>query len=89
MAGGTVGAAVAGLGLLCIAMAYFRYFRLLASAGATNRLLVTFLVPLAAILLGAFALDEALAPHHMAGMAFIGAGLIANDGRLPALARRR
>lgn len=89
MPGSTVWAAVAGLALLSTAPAYLLYFRLLASAGATNLLLVTFLVPVTAILLGTFALDEALAPHHMAGMAFIGGGVILIDGRLPALARRR
>ena len=34
------------------ALAYVLYFRLLASAGATNLLLVTFLIPVSAVLLG-------------------------------------
>lgn len=80
-------AALAGLASLSTAFAYWLYFRLLASAGATNLLLVTFLVPVGAILLGVLVLDEALAPRHIAGMALIAAGLAAIDGRL--LARLR
>jgi drug/metabolite transporter (DMT)-like permease len=75
-------AAMIGLALLCTSLAYILYFRLLASAGATNSLLVTFLIPITAILLGALFLDERLAPRHFAGMALIAAGLAAIDGRL-------
>ena len=70
------------LALFCTSLAYILYFRLLASAGATNSLLVTFLIPVTAILLGALILDERLEPRHFAGMALIGAGLAAIDGRL-------
>ena len=49
----TVWLALAGLALLSTALAYVLYFRILAAAGATNLLLVTFLIPVAAILLGA------------------------------------
>lgn len=75
-------AALVGLAALCTALAYLIYFRLLATAGATNLLLVTFLVPVTAILLGVTLLGEALLPKHLAGMALIGAGLAAIDGRL-------
>jgi drug/metabolite transporter (DMT)-like permease len=71
-----------GLAFFCTALAYILYFKLLASAGATNSLLVTFLIPLTAILLGTFVLGEQLAPRHFAGMALIGLGLAAIDGRL-------
>jgi len=74
--------ALAGLALLCTSLAYILYFRLVAAAGATNSLLVTFLVPITAILLGALILHERLEPRHFAGMALIGAGLAAIDGRL-------
>jgi len=74
--------ALAALALFCTSFAYILYFRLLASAGATNSLLVTFLIPITAILLGALILDERLDPRHFAGMALIGAGLAAIDGRL-------
>lgn len=52
----TTWAALAGLGLLSTALAYVLYFRILAVAGATNLLLVTFLIPVTAILLGALIL---------------------------------
>jgi drug/metabolite transporter (DMT)-like permease len=74
--------ALAGLALLSTALAYLIYFRLLASAGATNLLLVTFLIPVSALLLGTLVLGEQLDPRHFLGMALIGAGLAAIDGRL-------
>lgn len=77
----TVGAVLA-LALACTAIAYILYFRILATAGATNILLVTFLVPVSAIVLGALVLGERLQPVHFLGMAMIGAGLAAIDGRL-------
>lgn len=75
-------AAVIALALASTAVAYVFYFRILASAGATNILLVTFLVPVSAILLGATILGERLGTVHLLGMAMIGLGLIAIDGRL-------
>lgn len=79
----TTWGAVLGVGLLSTALAYVLYFRILAAAGATNLLLVTFLIPVSAILLGAFALGEMLLPRHLGGMALIGVGLACIDGRLP------
>jgi len=73
--------ALFGLAALSTALAYILYFSLLASAGATNLLLVTFLIPVTAILLGIFFLGESLAPKHMLGMLLIGLGLMAIDGR--------
>jgi len=81
--------AVAGLAVLSTALAYGIYFRLLASAGATNILLVTFLIPVSAILLGALVLGERLSANHVAGLLLIGAGLAAIDGRVLARLRRR
>ena len=74
-------AAVVALALLSTAVAYILFFRLLASVGATNLMLVTFLVPVSAILLGATILGERLDPEHFAGMALISLGLAAIDGR--------
>lgn len=82
MPGPEVWAAVAGLALLSTALAYVLYFSILARAGATNLLLVTFLIPVSAILLGVLALGEGLAANQLAGMALIAAGLVAIDGRL-------
>ncbi len=75
-------AALVALALFSTAFAYILYFRLLASAGATNSLLVTFLIPVTAILLGTLFLGERLAPRHFAGITLIGLGLAAIDGRL-------
>jgi drug/metabolite transporter (DMT)-like permease len=74
-------AALLALGLLATALAYALYFAILHGAGATNTMLVTLLVPVTALLLGALALDEALAPRHFFGMTVIGLGLLAIDGR--------
>ena len=74
-------AALVGLALLSTAVAYILYFRILATAGATNLLLVTFLIPVTAILLGIFVLGETLQAKHLIGMALIGLGLAAIDGR--------
>jgi len=79
--GGTTWAAVAGLALLSTALGYVIYFRILAAAGATNLLLVTLLIPVGALTLGAFALHERLAWNAFAGMALIFLGLCAIDGR--------
>jgi drug/metabolite transporter (DMT)-like permease len=74
--------ALGGLALLSTALAYVIYFRVLAAAGATNILLVTFLIPVSALLLGSTVLGERLVPRQLAGMALIGLGLAAIDGRL-------
>lgn len=79
----TAVAALAAFGLVSTALAYWLFYRLLARAGATNAMLVTLLVPVTALLLGTFALDETLAPRHLAGMAVIAAGLLLIDGRVP------
>lgn len=74
--------AVAGYIVLSTALAYIIYFRLLASAGATNLALVTFLIPVSAILLGVLFLGEVLETKHVLGMLLIGAGLALIDGRI-------
>jgi drug/metabolite transporter (DMT)-like permease len=80
-----VWSAILGLALLATALAYILFFRILASAGAVNLMLVTFLIPVSAILLGSAFLGERLAPMDFAGMALIGLGLAAIDGRLATL----
>jgi drug/metabolite transporter (DMT)-like permease len=75
-------AAVLGLALLSTALAYVLYFRILTLAGSTNLMLVTFLIPVSAILLGTLFLSERLEPAAVAGMALIFAGLAAVDGRI-------
>ena len=71
-----------GLAILSTAFAYLIYFRLLKTAGPTNVLLVTYLIPVSAILLGWFVLGEQLDWTMIGGMTIIYAGLILIDGRL-------
>ncbi len=74
--------AIAGLAVLSTAAAYILYFQILQRAGATNLLLVTFLIPVSAIALGVMVLGERLTAAQIVGMALIGVGLLAMDGRL-------
>jgi drug/metabolite transporter (DMT)-like permease len=67
------------------ALAYMIYFRILAVSGATNLLLVTFLIPVSALFLGVMLLGEAVTPSAIGGMLLIGLGLAAIDGRLERL----
>jgi drug/metabolite transporter (DMT)-like permease len=85
--GAAIGALV-GVAALSTAAGYILYFRILSTAGATNLLLVTFLIPVSAILLGVFALGEVFLRNHAFGMAMIGIGLAAIDGRPWRLARQ-
>jgi drug/metabolite transporter (DMT)-like permease len=77
------------LALVSTAFAYLIFFRLLGRAGATNVGLVTFLIPVSAILFGVVLLGETLEPRHVAGMALIGSGLVLIDGRLAAAVNER
>lgn len=74
--------ALAGLALISTALAYVIFFRIMRSAGPSNVMLVTFLIPVSAIMLGVGLLGEALLPRHFAGMAAIFTGLALIDGRL-------
>ena len=73
--------AVFSLAAFSTVLAYILFFRILSSAGATNVVLVTFLVPITASLLGWLVLDEQLYIEHFIGMVFIGLGLASIDGR--------
>ena len=75
-------ASIVGMSLLSTALAYMIFFRLLATAGAVNASLVTFLIPVSAILLGSGFLGEVLARTHFVGLALISCGLLVIDGRL-------
>lgn len=81
--------ALVGLAALSTAFAYVLFFRILSTAGATNLALVTFLIPVSAILLGVLFLGETLLARHLAGMVLIGLGLAALDGRPWRALRRR
>jgi len=77
--GGT--GAIAGLVLLSTVVAYVLYFTVLRSAGATNLLLVTLLMPISAHILGAVFLSEPLYLSSVLGMLCILVGLSIIDGR--------
>lgn len=83
----TIGA-LAGVAVLSTGFGYLAYFRLLASAGAANTSLVTMLIPVSAILLGAAFLGEIVTANQLLGMAIIGLALAAIDGRPLAFLRR-
>ncbi|PPD13720.1 MAG: EamA family transporter [Methylobacterium sp.] len=74
--------AVVALGVFSTALAYILFFRVLVKAGPTNLALVTFLIPVSAILLGTLFLGERLTMAQGFGMATIGLGLALIDGRL-------
>ncbi|WP_085124214.1 DMT family transporter [Tistlia consotensis] len=82
-------AAIATVAIFGTAAAYLLYFRILRTAGATNLLLVTLLIPIGALAVGCGLLGEPLEPKALAGLAAILAGLAVIDGwPLRALARR-
>ncbi|MBY4896894.1 DMT family transporter [Cupriavidus sp. AU9028] len=71
----SVWAAMAALGVVCTALAYILYFRLLADIGPVRTLTVTFLIPPFGIVWGALFLGESLSWAHAAGGALIGAAV--------------
>ena len=86
MPGSDIWCAMIGIAVLCTVLGYVLYFRILAVAGATNVLLVTFLVPVSALLLGWLVLGESITPRALGGMAVIGLGLACIDGRIARIA---
>jgi drug/metabolite transporter (DMT)-like permease len=89
MPGITTWFAVAGLAALSTALAYIVFFQVLRRSGATNVMLVTLLVPVTAILLGAFVLGEHISWREIFGALVIGSALLLIDGRVLRLFRRR
>lgn len=84
-----VWASLTGIALASTVAAYLIYFHILAKAGATNISLVTFLVPVSAILMGVFFLGETVNASAIAGIVVIGLGLACIDGRLFTWLKRR
>ena len=74
--------ALVGLAVLATALAYIVFFRISATAGPSNVMLVTLLIPITATLLGVLILGEAFTLSHAIGAAVIASGLIVIDGRL-------
>jgi drug/metabolite transporter (DMT)-like permease len=66
--------AIVALGALGSAVAYVLYFALIARAGASRAILVTYLVPAFALVYGAVFLDEKVTASAVAGLVLILAG---------------
>lgn len=64
------------LGLVCGAIAYVLYFRLIVDLGPTGALTVTYLTPVFGVLWGAVFLAEALTVSMLAGAALVIAGTV-------------
>lgn len=81
--------AVAGLATLSTALAYILFFRILNRSGAVNVVLVTLLIPVTAILLGVWILNEPLSVNEVVGALIIAASLLVIDGRVLAWVKSR
>ncbi|MFT5350427.1 MAG: drug/metabolite transporter (DMT)-like permease [Planctomycetota bacterium] len=77
----TIGAVLA-MAVFGTVFAYMLYFNAVRTFGATNTMLVTFLVPITALLMGVAVLGESLSQYALLGMLVIFAGLLAVDGRV-------
>lgn len=75
-------ACVVALALVSTSVAFILFFRVLASAGATNTQLVTYLIPVSAVLVGAAVRNEWVDLSDVYGMAIIATGLAVVDGRV-------
>lgn len=73
---------VAALAFGCTGLAYVLFFRLIANAGPSNAISVTFLVPIFAVFWGAIFLGEQLAPATLAGCGVILLGTALATGLL-------
>ena len=82
MPGLNVIVAVVALGVLSTALAYILFFSIMAEAGSNNVMLVTLLIPISGIALGALRFGEVLTWNQFAGAAVIAASLLVIDGRL-------
>lgn len=68
-------ASVLGLGVGATAIAYLLYFGLIAGAGASRAILVTYLVPSLALVYGAVFLDERISALALVGLALVLSGV--------------
>ncbi len=73
-------AAIVALGALGTGLAYLLYFTLIARAGASRAILVTYLVPAFALVYGTVILDERVTASAVAGLALILCGTALGTG---------
>ncbi len=74
-------AALIGLAILSTSIAYLIFFRIIAAAGASVVLLVTMIIPVPAVIMGAVFLGERLSLREILGAFMICAGLMVIDGK--------
>jgi drug/metabolite transporter (DMT)-like permease len=74
---------ILALGLVGTGIAYMLFFAILIGAGASRSILVTYLVPAAALAYGALLLDEPVTATAVAGLALILAGVALGTRRVP------
>lgn len=76
--------AVVVLGLVCSALAFLLFFRLIAEIGPGRATVITYVNPVVALALGVTVLGESVTAGAVAGLLLILAGSwLATDGRLP------
>lgn len=72
------------LGLICSALAFLFFFRLIAEVGPSRATIITYVNPVVALALGVAILDESITAGVIAGLLLILAGSwLSTDGRLP------
>ena len=77
-------ASIAVLGLLCSALAFLLFFRLIAEVGPSRATVITYINPVVALALGVVVLDESVTTGVVVGLLLILAGSwLSTDGRLP------
>jgi drug/metabolite transporter (DMT)-like permease len=77
-------ASIAVLGLLCSALAFLLFFRLIAEIGPGRATVITYINPVVALALGVVVLDEGITTGVVVGLLLILAGSwLSTDGRLP------
>lgn len=81
--------AIMAMGTFGSALASMCHFNVLKRAGATNAMLVTIILPLTPIILGALFLGERLSVREIVGAGVIAAALVSIDGRVFDWLRRR
>lgn len=77
------------LGLLCTGVAFILYFTLLANIGVARTVIVTYLIPVFAMLWGFLFLGETITLSMLAGAGLIMTGIALTTGLVGVLARRK
>jgi len=79
-------ASVAGLAVLCTAVAFIVFFALIAEVGPVRATVITYVNPAVAAVLGVVLLDEAFTVGMGIGFALVLAGSVLATARRPAAA---